>query len=293
MTKTPSLNVRIEALRKEYETLRPGKERLLVVLEEAEIAESVYNSNAIENSTLTLKETETILTEGTIPRTVTLREVHEAQNLAKVSEVLRSAAPKGMTQEAILDLHRMLLTGIDDPIAGRFRSSGEYVRVGTHIAPGPERIERMLGNALAEYGSDLRHTAVRKIAKLHLAFELIHPFNDGNGRIGRVLVNWQLRELWFPPVIIRNKEKNAYYTALREYQYTKEEKPMERILSLAIMESLHKRIAHLKGESIVPLSEYVRRKKKAAPAVFNAARRQTLGAFRERNKWMIGEPGRK
>ena len=75
--------------------------------------------------------------------------------------------------------------GIDDAIAGRFRRRGEYVRVGAHIAPAPEQVERMMGNILVEYSSDLDSYFLDKMARFHLDFEVIHPFCDGNGRIGQ------------------------------------------------------------------------------------------------------------
>src|SRR3989344_2469260 len=83
------LQKRIETLKKEYDRLKIGKLSLLKIIDEAEIPESVYNSNAIENSTLTLKETEKILLEMEISKNVSLREVFEAKNLARVMDYLR------------------------------------------------------------------------------------------------------------------------------------------------------------------------------------------------------------
>src|SRR3990172_761656 len=122
---------RIQALRAEYDALRKGKESLLVMVDEAEIPEAVYNSNAIENSTLTLKETEKILLDMEISRNVSLREVYEANNLARVIGYIRNKGKETKTdKETILLLHQMLIGGSDDKIAGRFRKPGEYVRVG-------------------------------------------------------------------------------------------------------------------------------------------------------------------
>ena len=116
---------RIKALKREYDALRRGKESLLSMIDEVEIPESVYNSNAIENSTLTLDETERILMEQTLAREVSVREVFEAKNLARVMEYMRARAEDSeLDEELILLLHRMLIGGIDDAIAGRFRSRG-------------------------------------------------------------------------------------------------------------------------------------------------------------------------
>ena len=281
---------RIQALRAEYDALRKGKESLLVMVDEAEIPEAVYNSNAIENSTLTLKETEKILLDMEVSRDVSVREVFEAKNLARVVEYIRIKSQEiELNKEMILSLHQMLIGGIDDKIAGRFRAKGEYVRVGTHIAPAPEHVESMVDAILIEYSSDLNSYFLDKIAKFHLDFETIHPFNDGNGRIGRVIINFQFQRLGFPRIIVRDRGKKDYYQAFGDYREKKNTKTMEKILVLGLMESFHKRIAYFKGETIITLSDYSKKRKLSAPAVSNAARRQKIPAFRERGVWKIPE----
>ena len=281
---------RIQVLKEEYDALRRGKESLLSMIDEVEIPENVYNSNAIENSTLTLEETEKILLEQKLSRNVSLREVFEAKNLARVIDYKRKKAKESeLGKDLIVLFHQMLIGGIDDAIAGRFRSKGEYVRVGAHIAPAPEHVERMIETALLEYSSDLGTYFLDRIAKFHLDFETIHPFCDGNGRIGRVIINFQLLQLGLPRIIIRNKEKHIYYRAFSDYREKKTTKTMEGIVSLALLESLHKRLSYLRGERTVRLSEYIKQKGLSAPAVTNAARRQTIPAFREKGVWKIGE----
>ena len=292
MATSQPIKRRIQALKREYDTLRPGKESLLSMIDEVEIPESVYNSNAIENSTLTLEETERILLEQMLSRNVSVREVFEAKNLARVTEYKRSKVKDSeLNNDLILLFHQMLMGGIDDAIAGRFRRRGEYVRVGTHIAPAPEQVERMMGDIHVEYSSDLDSYFLDKIARFHLDFEVIHPFCDGNGRIGRVLINFQLLKLGLPRVIIRDSEKKTYYRAFRDYEDLRRTRTMESMLALGLVESLHKRVTYMKGEPIVRLSEYVRQNGLSAPAVTNAARRQTIPAFRERGVWKIGEGG--
>jgi len=290
MAITKPLVNRIQNLKTEYEALKKGKESLLVMVDEAEVAEAVYNSNAIENSTLTLQETEKILLEMEVARQVTVREVFEAKNLARVVAYIRNKSQETeVTKEVILFLHQMLIGGIKDEIAGRFRKIGEYVRVGTHIAPAPEQVERMIDALLAEYVADVTSFFVDRLAKFHLEFETIHPFCDGNGRIGRVLINYQLQRLGFPGIIIRDKEKKDYYSTFAEYQDKKTAKKMGKILALSLTESLHKRITYLKGEKIVTLSDYAKTSHASASALTNAARRQNIPAFREKGVWKIAE----
>lgn len=280
---------KISQLKKEFENLKTGKESLLILLDESELPELVYNSNAIENSTLTLKETERILLEQEVARNISVRELFEAKNLARVTEYINNHINLELSTENILLLHRMLIGGIEDTIAGRFRGTSEYVRVGTHIAPAPDKIEQLINNLLVDYKSSDQQHFIDRVAYFHLEFERIHPFVDGNGRIGRVLINLQLKQIGYPPVIIRNKGKiDRYYPAFVEFQQLKHTGRMEHLLMLSVIESLNKRIAYLKGQNVIKLSDYARQNKQSVNALINAARRQTIPAFREKGTWKIG-----
>jgi Fic family protein len=289
MAITRPIKNHIQELKKQYDALKKGKSSLLDLIDQAEVPEAVYNSNAIENSTLTLKETEKILLEMEVSRDVSVREVYEAKNLARVMDYIKKKFKDSeINKDLILLLHQMLIGGIDDNIAGRFRKTGEYVRVGTHIAPAPEKVEKLLEETISKYLGDQGGYFADKIALFHLDFETIHPFCDGNGRIGRTLMCYQLIRLGFPPIIIRDKEKGDYYSAFSEYRVKNNAKLMEKIIALAIMESLHKRITYLREEEIITLSEYAKNHDMKAPALFNAAKRQNIPAFRERGVWKIG-----
>ncbi len=289
MSITKPIRSRITELKKSYELLRKGKNSLLQIIDEAELVENVYNSNAIENSTLTLKETEKILLELEVSRNLSLREVFEAKDLARVVEYIKlKAKERDLDEDTILFLHRMLMTNIVDGIAGRFRQEGEYVRVGAYIAPAPVHIERLIEQNLIEYNVDVESYFTDKIARFHLEFEHTHPFIDGNGRIGRVIINYQLMRLGFPSIIIRDKEKQDYYKAFIEYDEKKGAKRMENIIALALLESLHKRVTYLKSDEIVSLAEYSKKQKKSLSTLINAAHRQTIPAFREKGVWKIG-----
>lgn len=281
---------KIKDFKKEFNKLKKGKESLLNIISEVELSESVYNSNAIENSTLTISETEQILMELEVARDVSVREVYEAKNLARVFEYLKNKIRDlHLDKDLIIFLHQMLISVIDDSIAGRFRKQGEFVRIGTYIAPAPEHIEMMIDNLLYEFEHSDEFIS-KKIAKFHLDFETIHPFNDGNGRIGRVLINFQLMKTGYPPIIIRDREKSDYYKAFKTYRESenKNTKNMEDVLYLALLESFNKRITYLKSQKIMKLTDYSRENNLSKHSLLNKANRQTIPAFREKGVWKIG-----
>ncbi len=291
MPVTKKTKDKIYELKKEYDALKKDKQSLLDIVFEAELPESVYNSNAIENSTLTIAETEKILMEMEVSRDVSVREIFEAKNLARVFEYLKKKiSAKEIDKDFILLLHKMLISNIDDGIAGRFRKQHEYVRVGTHIAPAPEHIEAMMDALLLEYSSNDRDYFLEKISNFHLEFENIHPFCDGNGRIGRVLLNFQLMQLGFPPIIIRDKEKQIYYSSFGEYRNSNKKKIsiMNKVITLALFESFHKRLAYLKGKQIITLADHSKRSEESLKILLNKSKRQTIPAFREKGVWKIG-----
>jgi Fic family protein len=280
---------KIVDLKKKFDSLKKGKEALLTILEDVELAESIYNSNAIENSTLTLPDTEKILLDLEVSKDYSLREVFEAKNLARVYEYIKIKKDNiVLNQDTILFIHGLLIGGIDDFIAGRFRKQHEYVRVGKHVAPAPEHVMRMMEVLLNDYKTNHDINIFSKIAYFHLQFETIHPFCDGNGRIGRVLINLQLQEFDYPNIIIRDKEKHLYYKTFSYFRDKKSTKPMEQIIYLALSEGLHKRIAYLESQEIIPLAKYAKIYSISLASLINSGRRQTIPAFREKGIWKIG-----
>src|SRR3990167_7650478 len=250
----------VDALRARYYKASIGKDALIKLIAEAEVAEQVYNSNAIENSTLTLEETEKILLQIDLERFISEREIFEAKNLARVvSYIDKRAKEQELTLDVMLSLHQMLILNIRDDIAGRFRQVNEYVRVGNHIAPAPEQIIGRLENMLAEYNSGSHLSIVKRIAQLHLTFEYTHPFIDGNGRIGRVLNNYLLIREGYVPINIKFIDRQKYYDAFAEYDKKGATKIMEEIVARALTNSYHKRLAYLEGKKIVTLNEYAKR----------------------------------
>ena len=262
MAKTPAVFSKINTLRERYYKSSTNKEAIINLVSEAEIAEQVYNSNAIENSTLTLEETEKILLRIDLDRFISDREIFEAKNLARVVAYIdKRAKEQELTLDVILSLHKMLISNIRDDIAGRFRKDNEMVRVGSHIAPTPKEIVDRLETILADYNARSHESIVKRIAKLHLAFEYTHPFIDGNGRIGRVLNNYLLIREGFVPINIKFIDRAKYYDAFKEFDKNNKTEIMEEIVAKALTNSYHKRIAYLEGKKIMTLVEYSKSQK--------------------------------
>ncbi len=289
MAKTPAVFSKINVLRERYYKASTGKDALIKLVSEAEVAEQVYNSNAIENSTLTLEETEKILLQIDLDRFISEREIFEAKNLARVvSYIDKRAKEQELTLDVMLSLHKMLMSNIRDDIAGRFRKDDEYVRVGSHIAPAPKEILERLEKMLSVYNAASHENIIKRIAKLHLDFEYTHPFIDGNGRIGRVLNNYLLIREGFVPINIKFIDRKKYYDAFKEFDEKGATAIMEEIVAKALTNSYYKRLAYLEGKKIVTLVEHAKSNKLSHSNLINKATRQTIEAFFEKGVWKIG-----
>ncbi|OGI46533.1 cell filamentation protein Fic [Candidatus Nomurabacteria bacterium GWB1_40_6] len=289
MAKIATLFNKINLLRERYYKVLAGKEALIKLISETEVAEQVYNSNAIENSTLTLEETEKILLAIDLDRFITEREIFEAKNLARVvSYIEKKSKEQELTLEVMLSLHKMLISNIRDDVAGRFRKDNEYVRVGNHIAPAPKEILERLEKMLGDYNASSYENIIKRIAKLHLVFEYTHPFIDGNGRIGRVLNNYLLIREGFVPVNIKFIDRKKYYEAFKEFDEKGVTVVMEEIVGKALTNSYHKRLAYLEEKKIITLREYAKKSKLSHSNLINKANRQTIEAFLEKGVWKIG-----
>jgi Fic family protein len=279
---------KIQVLHRQYLNLSAGNESVLKEITLAEIPEMVYNSNAIENSTLTLEDTEKILSGGSLDRKVNVREVYEAKNLAKLTTSLLEKNSALFNIKLILSLHQTLLTDIDDRIAGRFRVGKEWVRVGSHLGANPRFVPTLMQELVDDYNQHKISYFLDAVSHFHAEFETIHPFVDGNGRLGRVLINLQLMNLGFPPIIIQNKSKHTeYYTLFTQYQSTMKYGGFTQLFALLLQETLHKRITILTAKKVIPLSHWAAQKGVKPNVAANKAKRQTIPAFRLREKWMI------
>ena len=283
-----SLRQKLDFLIERYHDLVPNYASGIRELSLVELPEMVYNSNAIENSTLTLEDTEDILIRHQIRTDHQIREIFEATNLAKAMKYLLDNPETGISVSLILKLHGMLMQNIRDDTAGRFRTSKEWVRVGNHIGANPQFVHGLISDLVEEYKVSDDKYFLDKIVYFHAEFENIHPFIDGNGRIGRLLINEQLDLLNLPPILIPNKSKNEeYYPALEEYSKLNKLVQLSEFFAKLLIEALYRRITRLTAPKIISVSDWAKQNQMSVQSATNKAIRGTIPAFRLRGHWMI------
>lgn len=178
--------------------------------------ELTYSSNALEGNTLSLRETQLVVEEKLTPgQGKTLREIYEARNhFAAVKEIERFVAEgRPLGSRAILDLHQVVMRDIDDTWAGRLRNGPVFIKGTRHTPPNAAHVGEQLDELIAWAGPSALHP-VLLAAETHFRFESLHPFFDGNGRTGRLLLNWQLLRAGFPLTVIPVEERARYLGAL-------------------------------------------------------------------------------
>ena len=175
-----------------------------------------YNSNAIEGSTLTYAETYAILyndnsfkIEGKEPR-----EIYEAINHKKALELVFKNLQnnEGFDERFIKKLNETINRDIKD-IEG-YRTVQVFIQGSEHIPPEPKKVPDLMIYYIYNYNHD-EQDIFTKIAKYHIDFEKIHPFEDGNGRTGRLLINYELLKNDLPPVVIAKENRVKYFEFLR------------------------------------------------------------------------------
>lgn len=173
-----------------------------------------YNTNAIEGSTITLEETREIIEYETAPNKP-LREIKETEAHSRVFLTLLNQK-KEIRKDLLLKWHQEIFKETKPDIAGKYRDY--LVRVGTYLAPDWQDIERMMNELMEFIKENKQINPVELSARTHYIFEKIHPFGDGNGRIGRLLMNYLLWHSGYPMIIIEHKKRKAYYRALQKDQ---------------------------------------------------------------------------
>jgi Fic family protein len=169
-----------------------------------------YNTNAIEGSTITLEEARQILEDKVAP-SKPLKDIRETESHAKVFLQMLKTKEK-MSDKLLLKWHEEIFRETKPDLAGRFRNYS--VRVGLYVAPDWHNVEKLI-KRLIVFVNESNLNSVEVAARAHYMFEKVHPFGDGNGRIGRLLMNFILWKNGYPMLIIEYKRRNSYYKALQ------------------------------------------------------------------------------
>ncbi|MCC8048723.1 MAG: Fic family protein [Oscillospiraceae bacterium] len=225
-----SIFAQIERKKAELDGKRPLTEGEAARLNEEFVVEYTYNSNAIEGNTLTLRETDLVLRGRTIdlqPLKDHMEAVGHKEAFDYVSELVKEDMP--ISESIIKQIHYLVL-------ADRKDDRGVYRRVpvrimGAHHEPvQPYLIQPKMEQLLLDFAESKEHI-ITKLARFHIEFESIHPFIDGNGRTGRLLVNLEFMKAGYPPIDIKFTDRVAYYNAFDEYHVKHNLSAMENLFA--------------------------------------------------------------
>lgn len=221
-----SILAQIERKKAELDGRRPLTEGEIERLNEEFTVEYTYNSNAIEGNTLTLRETDLVLRGLTIdqkPLKDHMEAVGHKEAFDYVRELVKENAP--LTESVIKQIHYLVLADKKDD-RGVYRRIPVRIMGAHHEPVQPYLIGPKMEQLLLDYAASEAHI-VTKLARFHIEFEGIHPFIDGNGRTGRLLVNLELMKAGYPPIDIKFTDRVAYYDAFDAYHVRHDLSAME------------------------------------------------------------------
>ena len=245
--------------KKKLDTLKPAQGQAFQNLEHWLKVELTYSSNAIEGNTLSRMETAEVIEKG-VSATISgkpLKDQLEAINHAKALEFIKNLAKKRkghqfITEEDILDIHKVILDGISDDWAGKYRETQVFIR-GTNLdLPKPNEVPILMKKFIEWLGDQQGQHPVKVASEAHFKFESIHPFVDGNGRVGRLLLNLILIINGYPMAIIRNEQRTQYLAALNVAQTKGEFALIQGLIEDAVERSLDAYIAAVEGKAVLP-----------------------------------------
>ena len=222
--------LQIERKKEELDGRRPLTAGEVARLNEEFIVEFTYNSNAIEGNTLTLRETDLVLRGLTIdkkPLKDHMEAVGHKEAFEFVSELVKNNVP--ISESVIKQIHYLVLADKKED-RGVYRRVPVRIMGAQHTPVQPYLIAPKMEELLRNFVESTEHI-VTKLARFHIEFEGIHPFIDGNGRTGRLLVNLELMKAGYPPIDIKFTDRIAYYNAFDEYHVKHNLSAMENLFA--------------------------------------------------------------
>ena len=227
----------IDNKKKQLESKRPLTAGEVERLREEFMVEFTYNSNAIEGNTLTLGETDLVLKGLTIdkkPLKDHLEVIGHKEAFEYVVQLVEDNIP--ISEKIIKEIHYLLLSDKKDD-RGVYRRVPVRIMGARHEPVQPYLIQPKMEQLLLDYKDSKEHT-ITKLARFHIEFESIHPFIDGNGRTGRLLVNLEFMKAGFPPIDIKFTDRIEYYRAFDKYHLKDDLSGMEKLFSRYMNERL-------------------------------------------------------
>lgn len=207
------LHNKLEKIKKNFQKEWKSYPESIKEQEQEQIAISfTYNTNAIEGSKITLQETRDIIEEKMAPNKP-LKDIKETEAHCRVFLASLKKKEK-ITKELLLKWHKEIFGGTKQDIAGMFRTY--LVRVGNYVAPDWQDVKKLMQQLIECINNNKNINPVELAGITHYKFEAIHPFGDGNGRIGRLLMNYILWHNSYPMLIIDYKKRGSYYKALEK-----------------------------------------------------------------------------
>ncbi len=201
-----------------YELVRDTlPEMTMASYEKAFEIEFAHNSTAIEGNTLTLMETKVVLEDGLAIEGKSPREIYEVVNHKKAYRYVKDCIKKGLIldERIVKDIHALLMENI--LTGGIYRHEEVVISGASHTPPAGNEMYAQIKNFYMELAEKSSSNGIELAAWSHAEFVRIHPFFDGNGRIARLLMNYQLLKDGFLPVSVSKEDKLDYYNALDKY----------------------------------------------------------------------------
>jgi len=237
----------IEIKKAELELCRPLTQGELERLNEEFLVEYTYNSNAIEGNTLTLRETDMVLRGITIdkkPLKDHLEAIGHKDAWGYMTDLIKEKTP--LSEQVIKQLHTLVLADKPED-RGVYRKVDVMIMGAKHKTASPFQIQEKMEALIKEFNEDNKTNLIKKLALFHIEFEAIHPFIDGNGRTGRLLVNFELMKRGYPPIDIKYLDRRAYYDAFDAYHEKKDISSMENLFAGYVLERIDKYLKILKN----------------------------------------------
>lgn len=241
----------IDLLKNQWEACKPLNTSQLKKMEEYFHTSYTYESNRIEGNTLTLQETHLVINEGITIGGKSMSEHLEAINHKEAIELIHDLAlnKTALTSYRLKQLHQLILKGIDNRNAGKYRDVPVRISGSSHIPPEPYMIEKMMEDYFMFY--ETQKSALHPVilaAEMHERLVSIHPFIDGNGRTSRLVMNLILLQNGYTLVNLKGNlaDRMNYYKALENVQINHESHDFYQLIISHEMESLKEHI-HLSG----------------------------------------------